>query len=317
MIAAVLRPRACRPCRHTQAATSAFRRNGRSARQPTDTPGCEASRLRHRSGYFAELMTSRDRTVSNADLSAAFSRFCFAFMHLWNAGVPGTSPHSSHAWTSGPGPAAQADRNQRHPKSHAPLIDAFLPPCKWQCCPCSRRWQVACFAFAGVDGTVSGAPWRRWPATGSASVQCVLGLLNQSFAYERSRLLGRFLQSLLDGRRQFFTIGGHCQQVTAGAAILRRLGLPPVVDRHLPQYSSVLWLHSQPIRPLKAWTQPNREKVSDPLRTPSGRRSQILWLIFYANIWIDRWNSQGWRKERRIARGTILRDERGRWQLPG
>jgi hypothetical protein len=235
-------------------------RNRRSPRQPTHPPGRETPRSRRRKGYLAELMTSRDRTVSTADLAPAFSRPCLAFMHLWNAGVPGTSPHSSHDWTSGPGPAAHADRSQRHPKSPAPRMDASLPPSERQCHHCPRRWQGVCFAIEGVDQVPSGAPRKRWPATSAASVRCTHALAGHSSGHERGRLLGRFLQSVVDGGRQFFTVRSHCQQVAAGTAIRRRLGLPPVVDRHAPQYPSVLWLHSPTIRRMAAWADASREK---------------------------------------------------------
>lgn len=231
-----------------------------SPREATDTSGRETPRSHRRKGYLAELMTSSDRTVSTADLSPAFSRLCLAFMHLWYAGVPGTSPHSSHDWTSGPGPAAHADKSQRHPKSPAPRIDARLPPSERQCHRCSRRWQGVCFAFEGIDQIASRAPSEHWPATRAVSAPYADRLADQSSAQQRSRLLNRFLQSIVDGGRQFFTVSSHCEQVAADAPIRRRLGLPPVVDRHTPQYSSILWLHWQTIRPLAAWADASLEK---------------------------------------------------------
>ncbi len=239
--------------RITPSAKSASRGNGRPPRQTTDTPSLEAPRLRHRASYLAELMTSTARTVSSTDLAAAFCRFCLAFRHFWYAGVPGVSPHSSHDWTSGPGPAAHAERSQKHPKSPTPRIDASFPPSEKQCHRCCRRWQVICFAFEGFGKTVSGASWERRPLTSSASVRCAHPLPSRSFGHERSRLLGIFLQSLVDGGRQLFTVSSQLEQVAANAAIRRRLGLPPIVNRHAPQYPSVLWLHSQPIRQLYAW----------------------------------------------------------------
>lgn len=220
-------------CRRiAQAAKPARSGNDRPPRRATDARGLERPAGRCRAGYRAELMTSTDRIVSTADLAPAFSRPCLALRHLWYAGVPGTSPHSSHDWTSGPGPAAQADKSQRHPKNAAPRIDASLLPPGQQCHRCSRRWQAVCFAFGGVGPAPPG----------------------------RRGLFGRFLQSVVDGGRQFLAVSRHREQMTADAEIRRLLRLPPIVNRHAAQYPSVFRLHFLKARRLYSWPDPSRQK---------------------------------------------------------